>query len=246
MLRHPHQELNSFGKCCQASSRYREFLRPLFARARGNCTPWSGSFTSWCGGHQLDPVNCPIGTVLEFLQARSSAGLTHSTPKVYVVIGLPQPSWWSVSGQTPPCYTFPPEAEASGQRAYAMWWIRMLFHSLESSDLRSSWGSRLTSQKLAFGTQAPPTLATLGPFSLALAVLHPHWAGILKVWWCGNLVPNAFQCSSSSWRGMSQVTHVTMVSRRERDAASRGHTSGIPASTCFTPRSWRWFHRTSF
>ncbi len=23
-------------------------------------------FTSWCGDHQLDPVNCPVGTVLEF------------------------------------------------------------------------------------------------------------------------------------------------------------------------------------
>ncbi len=42
-------------------------------------------FTSWCGDRQLDPVNCPIGTVLEFLQARFSAGLTHSTLKVYVV-----------------------------------------------------------------------------------------------------------------------------------------------------------------
>ncbi len=41
-------------------------------------------FTSWCGDRQLDPVNCPIGTVLEFLQARFSAGLTHSTLKVYV------------------------------------------------------------------------------------------------------------------------------------------------------------------
>ncbi len=42
-------------------------------------------FTSWCGDHQLDPVNCTVGTVLEFLQARLSAGLTHSTLKVYVV-----------------------------------------------------------------------------------------------------------------------------------------------------------------
>ncbi len=23
-------------------------------------------FTSWCSDHQLDPVNCPVGTVLEF------------------------------------------------------------------------------------------------------------------------------------------------------------------------------------
>ncbi len=41
-------------------------------------------FTSWCRDRQLDPVNCPVGTVLEFLQARLSAGLTHSTLKVYV------------------------------------------------------------------------------------------------------------------------------------------------------------------
>ncbi len=41
-------------------------------------------FTSWCGDCQLDPVNCPVGTVLEFVQARLSAGLTHSTLKVYV------------------------------------------------------------------------------------------------------------------------------------------------------------------
>ncbi len=40
--------------------------------------------TSWCGGRQLDPANCPIGTVLEFVQVCSSAGLTHSTLKAYV------------------------------------------------------------------------------------------------------------------------------------------------------------------
>ncbi|KAL0153790.1 hypothetical protein M9458_050906, partial [Cirrhinus mrigala] len=41
-------------------------------------------FTSWCGDYQQDPVNCPVGTVLEFLQDRFSAGLAHSTLKVYV------------------------------------------------------------------------------------------------------------------------------------------------------------------
>ncbi|KAI2653717.1 hypothetical protein H4Q32_014045 [Labeo rohita] len=39
-------------------------------------------FTSWCGRHQQ--VNCPVGSVLEFLQDRLSAGLTHSILKVYV------------------------------------------------------------------------------------------------------------------------------------------------------------------
>ncbi|KAL0183913.1 hypothetical protein M9458_019609, partial [Cirrhinus mrigala] len=34
------------------------------------------------------PVNCPVGTVLEFLQVRFSAGLAHSILKVYVVAFL--------------------------------------------------------------------------------------------------------------------------------------------------------------
>ncbi len=42
-------------------------------------------FTSWCSDHQLDPVNCPVGTVLEFLQDRFTSGLAPSTLKVYVV-----------------------------------------------------------------------------------------------------------------------------------------------------------------
>lgn len=41
-------------------------------------------FTSWCQERQLDPVYCPIGSVLEFLQCRFSSGLTPSTLKVYV------------------------------------------------------------------------------------------------------------------------------------------------------------------
>ncbi len=41
-------------------------------------------FTSWCSDHQLDPVNCPVGTVLEFLQDRFTAGIALSTLKVSV------------------------------------------------------------------------------------------------------------------------------------------------------------------
>ncbi len=41
-------------------------------------------FTSWCSDHQLDPVNCPVGTVLEFLQDRFTARQAPSTLKVYV------------------------------------------------------------------------------------------------------------------------------------------------------------------
>ncbi len=40
-------------------------------------------FTSLCSDHQLDPVNCPVGTVLEFLQERFTAGLAPFTLKLY-------------------------------------------------------------------------------------------------------------------------------------------------------------------
>lgn len=42
------------------------------------------AFTSWCRSHLLDPVNCLVGTVLEFLQDRLTAGLSPSTLKVHV------------------------------------------------------------------------------------------------------------------------------------------------------------------
>ncbi len=42
-------------------------------------------FTSWCSDHQLDPVNCPVGTVLEFRQDQFTAGLAPSVLKVFVV-----------------------------------------------------------------------------------------------------------------------------------------------------------------
>ncbi len=50
-------------------------------------------FTSWCGDRQLDPVNCPIGTVLEFLPARFSTELSHSLYRSGF-IGLSVASQW--------------------------------------------------------------------------------------------------------------------------------------------------------
>lgn len=43
-------------------------------------------FVSWCDQHQLNPVNCPVSSLLEFLQECLSTGLTPSTLKVYVAI----------------------------------------------------------------------------------------------------------------------------------------------------------------
>ncbi len=43
------------------------------------------TLVSWCRQLVLDPVHCPIGSVLEFLQSRFSEGGTPATLKVYVV-----------------------------------------------------------------------------------------------------------------------------------------------------------------
>ncbi|MGL5643882.1 MAG: hypothetical protein ACRCW3_03885, partial [Metamycoplasmataceae bacterium] len=41
-------------------------------------------FSEWCTARQLNPVNCPVPAVLEFLQEKFSTGLSPSTLKVYV------------------------------------------------------------------------------------------------------------------------------------------------------------------
>ncbi len=66
-------------------------------------------FTSWCWDRQLDPVHCPVGTVLEFLQAQLSTGLAHSTLKVYVAaISAYHASLGGQSVGKKPDYTFLP------------------------------------------------------------------------------------------------------------------------------------------
>ncbi len=41
-------------------------------------------FESWCLTRAIDPVNCPVGPVLEFLQERLTAGAAATTLRVYV------------------------------------------------------------------------------------------------------------------------------------------------------------------
>ncbi len=43
-----------------------------------------GVFESWCLIRAIDPVNCPVGPVLEFLQERMTAGAAATTLRVYV------------------------------------------------------------------------------------------------------------------------------------------------------------------
>ncbi len=49
--------------------------------------PLLGSFTkqqSWCLAHAVDPVNCPVHPVLEFLQEKLAAGAAATILRVYV------------------------------------------------------------------------------------------------------------------------------------------------------------------
>ncbi len=44
----------------------------------------SGVFESWCLGHAIDPVNCPVSPVLEFLQEKLTTGVAATTLRDYV------------------------------------------------------------------------------------------------------------------------------------------------------------------
>ncbi len=47
-------------------------------------------FESWCLAHAVGPVSCPVGSVLEFLQDKFSAGTATTTSRVYVVAIAPR------------------------------------------------------------------------------------------------------------------------------------------------------------
>ncbi len=58
-------------------------------------------FVLWCEQHHLNPVRCPVETVLEFLQERLSTGSVPTAFKVYVAalstshMFLPETCQWS-------------------------------------------------------------------------------------------------------------------------------------------------------
>ncbi len=110
-----------------------------------------------------------------FQQFRFSAGLTHSTLKVYVAALSPYhpPLGGQSVGRHPLVTRFllrlrPPARElvlSGGSGCYP----------IASSLLISPLLGDLTHfSEVGLRDAAPPTLATLGPLSLALAVLHPH------------------------------------------------------------------------
>ncbi len=51
---------------------------------RGSCILPNGVSESWCLTRAIDPVNCPVGPVLEFLQEKLTTGAAVTTLRVYV------------------------------------------------------------------------------------------------------------------------------------------------------------------
>ncbi len=135
-------------------------------------------FTSWCGDHQLDPVNCLIGTVLELLQDRLSTGLTHSTLKVYVA--------------ALPAYRAPLAGQSVGVHPLVTCFLRGLrpesfcgsgCYSIASSPLLSPFLGIMTNfSEVGLRDAGPAHFSHLWPFffSPSVDVLHPHWAGICQ------------------------------------------------------------------
>ncbi len=120
--------------------------------------------------------------MLEFLQARFSAGLTHSNLKVYVaaIVAYHAPPGGQSVGRHPLVTRFlrrslrPPAREA-----YAMWWIRMLFYSLESSDLPSTLGVKAHSTRSVAASKAFLEVCLCRHLQCCGMVYAPHVRQIL-------------------------------------------------------------------
>ncbi len=95
------------------------------------------------------------------------------------------------------------------------------------------WATPLTFQVLRPGSASHPWLV----FSLAIAVHFHTLSRDLQVWRRGYLVPLASRRSSMFPEGNVPGYVCNPGSPRERDAASQGHTSGIPTRAML--HSWK-------
>ncbi len=95
------------------------------------------------------------------------------------------------------------------------------------------WATPLTFQVLRPGSASHPWLV----FSLAIAVHSTPLSRDLQVWRRGYLVPLASRRSSMFPEGNVPGYVCNPGSPRERDAASQGHTSGIPTRAML--HSWK-------
>ncbi len=109
-------------------------------------------FTSWCGQRLQDPVNCPVGTVLEFLQERFSAGLSPSTLKVYVAAH--RAALWRKADQLFVCFGPPKKGSPATKQTLSRWVVEAISLAYESSGLLSPMGVRAHSTRSMVASKA--------------------------------------------------------------------------------------------
>ncbi len=100
--------------------------------------------------------------------------------------------------------------------------------------------------EVGFRDAGPTHFSHLWPFFSRHSCAPSTLGRDLSVWQHGSLFPQSVSGrSSSSWRGTSQVTYVTLVPRGN-ETLRLGPYFGIPASGLLHSWSWRRFHRTCF
>ncbi len=156
-----------FGECRQASSRCREFFKASAHRST-DASKLQGNYAlKWKFHFMVRRLPARPSQLPDWYSSRVLAGsfLRRVNP-------LPpwRSTWWRYWPTAPLLvasqWVDTPLLHVSS-RGWDLWPAmlcgssEMLLHSLESFDLSSSWGSRLTSQELAFRMQALPTLALM-------------------------------------------------------------------------------------
>ncbi len=131
------------------------------------------------------------------------------------------------------------------REVYAKWWIRMLFHSLESSDLSSPWGSRLTPPEVGLRDTGPAHFSHSRLLcSLALVVLFHTRQGFESLAAWASRSHSIFDAARVPEGERLQVTYITMFPRGNKTlrlgailpASLRALASFLEAdagSTCF-------------
>ncbi|KAL0154095.1 hypothetical protein M9458_050554 [Cirrhinus mrigala] len=149
-------------------------------------------FTSWCGDRQQDSVNCPVGTVLGFLQDRFSTGLAHSTLKVYVaaISAYHAPLGGSSVGRNPLVTRFLRGVLFHTRQGFEVWWRETL---RLGPYFRHPWSACFSIQKL-------PAACTARAFKLPGLYVTPPVTSRFSI----GLYAHVFQ-SWSRWRRSHSV-----------------------------------------
>ncbi|KAI2652169.1 hypothetical protein H4Q32_015019 [Labeo rohita] len=188
-------------------------------------------FTSWCGDHQQDPVNCPVGTVLEFLQDRFSTGLAHSTLKVYVaaIAAYHAPLGGTSVGKDPLVVRFLRGAlrlRPPVQPRVPTWDLAVVLEALYQGTYRRF--PLYHHGPLCFRPFVLPLFGIRTSKSLTVCVQFEHWTHTFTDLPCGEIQNNCSSVSAPPKRGLPASKQT--LSRWIVDAITLSYeSSGLPS-----------------